>query len=64
MKKPGALSLIEISAYCNTCPIEEIVAQISKALPHAKEVLPQTRLPGGREGDPQTSSETVLKRFL
>ena len=33
MKKPGALSLIEISAYCNTCPIEEIVAQISKALP-------------------------------
>lgn len=36
MKKPGALSLIEVSAYCNTCPIEEIVAQISKMLPHAK----------------------------
>jgi len=36
MKKPGSLSLIEVSAYCNTCPIEEIVRQISKQLPHAK----------------------------
>jgi putative ABC transport system permease protein len=36
MKKPGFLSLIDVSAFCNTCPIEEIVRQISKALPHAK----------------------------
>jgi putative ABC transport system permease protein len=36
MKKPGSLSLIEVSAFCNTCPIEEIVSQISKQLPHAK----------------------------
>ena len=36
MKKPGAISLIEVSAYCNTCPIEDIVSQISKMLPHAK----------------------------
>src|SRR4030065_583346 len=36
VKKPGALSLIEVSAFCNTCPIEEIVSQISKQLPHAK----------------------------
>ena len=36
IKKPGALSLIEVSAFCNTCPIEEIVRQISKQLPHAK----------------------------
>jgi len=36
MKKPGGLSLIEVSAYCNTCPIEEIIIQISKQLPHAK----------------------------
>ena len=35
-KKPGALSLIEVSAFCNTCPIEEIVRQISNELPHAK----------------------------
>lgn len=34
--KPKAVSLIEVSAYCNTCPIEEIVNQISKKLPHAK----------------------------
>jgi putative ABC transport system permease protein len=36
MRKEGALSLIEISAFCNSCPIEEIVRQISKELPHAK----------------------------
>ncbi len=36
LKKPAALSLIEVSAFCNTCPIEEIVRQISKELPHAK----------------------------
>ena len=36
VKRPGVLSLIEVSAFCNTCPIEEIVSQISKQLPHAK----------------------------
>jgi len=36
MKKPGILSLIEVSAFCNTCPIEEIVKQISQKLPYAK----------------------------
>ncbi|OGP77649.1 MAG: ABC transporter permease [Deltaproteobacteria bacterium RBG_16_49_23] len=36
LNKPRAVSLIEVSAYCNTCPIEEIVNQISKKLPHAK----------------------------
>lgn len=36
MKKAGVLSLIEVSAFCNTCPIEEIVRQISEKLPHAK----------------------------
>jgi putative ABC transport system permease protein len=36
LNKPGALSLIEVSAFCITCPIEEIVRQISKELPHAK----------------------------
>lgn len=35
-KKLGVLSLIEVSAYCNSCPIEEIVRQISAKLPHAK----------------------------
>jgi putative ABC transport system permease protein len=36
LKKPGDLSLIEVSAFCISCPIEEIVSQISKGLPHAK----------------------------
>jgi putative ABC transport system permease protein len=36
IKKPGVLSMIEVSAFCNTCPIEEIVKQISQKLPHAK----------------------------
>ena len=36
LKKPGALSLIEVSALCISCPIEEIVSQISNVLPHAK----------------------------
>lgn len=36
MKRPGALSLIEVSAFCNSCPIEEIVRQISRELPQAK----------------------------
>lgn len=36
LRKPGELSLIEASAMCNGCPIEEIVAQLSAALPHAK----------------------------
>ncbi len=36
LKKPGSLSLIEVSAFCISCPIEEIVSQISKVLPHAK----------------------------
>ncbi len=36
LRKPGELSLIEVSAMCNGCPIEDIVAQLSAALPHAK----------------------------
>ncbi len=34
--KSGQLSLIEVSALCKDCPIEDIVAQISERLPHAK----------------------------
>jgi len=36
VNKPGVLSLGEVSAFCNTCPIEKIVQQISVELPHAK----------------------------
>ena len=34
--RPGEISMVEISAYCNACPIEEIAAQLSEALPNGK----------------------------
>ncbi len=34
--KEGKISLIEVSALCADCPIDDIVAQISAKLPHAK----------------------------
>jgi len=34
--KEGQLSLIEVAALCNSCPIDEIVKQISEVLPGAK----------------------------
>jgi putative ABC transport system permease protein len=34
--KEGRISMIEVSALCADCPIEDIVAQISAKLPHAK----------------------------
>jgi len=35
LNKPGTISMIEVAALCNTCPIEEIVRQISQKLPDA-----------------------------
>ena len=34
--RPGELSFIEVSAWCSTCPIEEISAQIATAIPTAR----------------------------
>lgn len=34
--KHGRVSMIEVSALCSDCPIDDIVAQISGKLPHAK----------------------------
>jgi putative ABC transport system permease protein len=34
--KPGQLNIIEVSALCKGCPVEDIVAQISAKLPTAK----------------------------
>lgn len=34
--RPGELSMIEVSAYCNFCPIEEIVAGLTDALPNSR----------------------------
>lgn len=36
LKKEGRISMIEVSALCADCPIDDIVAQISSKLPHAK----------------------------
>ncbi|MCK9365022.1 MAG: FtsX-like permease family protein [Syntrophales bacterium] len=36
LKRSGEISLVEVAAFCNTCPIEEMVAQLSAALPGAK----------------------------
>ncbi len=34
--RPNELSMIEISAYCNECPVEEIAAQLTEALPNGR----------------------------
>ncbi len=36
VNKQGQLNVIEVSALCKGCPVEDIVAQISSKLPHAK----------------------------
>ena len=36
LDRPNELSMIEISAYCNNCPIEEITVTLQKALPNAR----------------------------
>jgi putative ABC transport system permease protein len=34
--KKGTLSLVELAAFCNSCPIEAIVAQLTEVLPGAR----------------------------
>ncbi len=36
--KEGKISLIEVMAFCNTCPIDEIIRQIEEVLPNVKGV--------------------------
>ncbi|MBS3983440.1 MAG: ABC transporter permease [Dethiobacter sp.] len=36
--RPGQLSMIEVSAWCNFCPIEEVVAGLAAALPNGRVV--------------------------
>lgn len=36
LSRPGELSMIELSAYCNFCPIEDIVASLQKVLPYTR----------------------------
>src|SRR5581483_8228448 len=46
--KPGAVSVIEVSALCRGCPIEDIVSQIATVLPHAR-VAPIRQAVAARE---------------
>jgi len=46
--RPGAVSLIEVSALCRGCPIEDIVTQIAGVLPHAR-VAPIRQAVAARE---------------
>jgi len=46
--KPDAVSLIEVSALCRGCPIEDIVQQIAQVLPHAR-VAPIRQAVAARE---------------
>jgi putative ABC transport system permease protein len=36
LRRPGAVSVIEVSALCRGCPINDIVSQIAGVLPHAR----------------------------
>ena len=38
LDRPGELSMIEVSAYCNFCPIEEIAAGIDAVLPWGRTI--------------------------
>lgn len=46
--QPGGVSLIEVSALCSGCPIEDLVAQIGTVLPHAR-VAPIRQAVAARE---------------
>lgn len=49
LNKPGEVSLVEVAALCNACPIEEMVAQISEKLPSAKVMAIQQVVKGRME---------------
>jgi len=36
MNKPGSVSVVEVAALCNACPIEDMVMQIGEVLPQAR----------------------------
>lgn len=48
LRRPRAVTMIEVSALCRGCPIEDIVAQIGAVLPHAR-VTPIRQAVAARE---------------
>jgi putative ABC transport system permease protein len=49
LKKPGTVSMVEVAALCKDCPIEDMVRQISEALPAAKVMAIQQVVKGRME---------------
>lgn len=49
LQKPGHLSMIEVAALCNACPIEDMVRQIATALPAARVMAIQQVVKGRME---------------
>lgn len=66
--KPGELSLIELSALCNGCPIDDIVSQIKTVLPNAKVAAVQQAVKARMQTADQLSrfrtSLTVVMAFV
>jgi putative ABC transport system permease protein len=49
LNKPDQVSLVEVAALCKDCPVNEMVAQISKKLPNAKVMAIQQVVKGRME---------------
>lgn len=53
--KQGKISLVEIMAFCNTCPIEQMIQQIEEKLPNVKGVAAKQLI---------TTQMTFMSKFL
>ena len=49
LRKEGRVSMVEVAALCNACPIEAMVSQISRALPDTKVMAIQQVVQGRME---------------
>lgn len=49
LDKPGQISMVEVAALCNACPVDDMVAQISEKLPNANVMAIQQVVKGRME---------------
>lgn len=49
LDKPGQVSIVEVAALCNACPVDDMVSQISEKLPNAKVMAIQQVVKGRME---------------
>ena len=49
LDKPGQVSMVEVAALCNACPVEDMVVQITEKLPNAKVMAIQQVVKGRME---------------